>query len=118
METKPSANHLTAVAILAQSEFRNNLSVKEGSLEQIQEAVKLFGGTISLSKINDQTESTNVLISSYSEIGNCQLFVHVFTTKLAIMLQKDAFQSDCAIFQKGTDLTIIDNQYLVLSDAS
>lgn len=113
-----SANHLTAVSILAQSEFRTNLSVQEGSLEHIQEAVKLFGGTITLSKINDQTESGNVLITCLSSVGSCHLFIHVFTTKLAIMLQKEALQSDYILLEKGTDLTIIDNQYLILSDAS
>ena len=111
------ANHLVIVETLSKLEPRTHLSIVDSSLAGIQETIKLFGGSITLTKINDQTNSANVLISAYSEIGNCQFWVHVFTTKLAIMLQKEAFNADFVKFEKGTNLTIIDNQYLVLSDA-
>ena len=112
------ANHLAVVETLSTLEPRTSLSIIDSSLSGIQETIKLFGGSITLSKINDQTDSANVLISSYSEIGNCQFWVHVFTTKLAIMMQKEAFNADFVKFEKGTNLTIIDNQYLVLSDVA
>jgi hypothetical protein len=118
METKASANHLTSVALLADGIRRTRLTVIDGSLEEIQEAVQLFGGEIGFTKITDETHSSSVQIFYHSQIGNCQLWIHLFTTKLAVMLQKDAFRADSSIFQKGTQLTIIDNQYLVLSDSN
>ena len=32
------------------------------------------------------------------------------------ILQREYFQSSESVFEKGTDLTIIDNQYLILSE--
>jgi len=113
METKASANHLTSVALLAEGQHLTRLTVCDGSLESIQEAVQLFGGNVSISKVTD--ESTGEHIYYHSKIGKCELWIFVFTTKLAIMLQKDAFQANTSLFEKGTQLTIIDNQYLVLS---
>jgi hypothetical protein len=118
METKASANHLTSVAILANADIKTSLSVIDGSLEMIQEAVSLFGGIINLPNIDDETDRSYLFITCASKIGNCHLWIHSQTNKLAIMLQKDALQSSYIVFEKGTQLTIIDNQYLVLSDAS
>jgi len=115
METKASANHLTSVALLANADFKTSLSILDGSLELIQEAVNLFGGTINLPNLNDETDGANLFITCASDIGNCRLWVHSKTTKLAIMLQKDALRSSYIVLEKGTQLTIIDNQYLVLS---
>ena len=111
---KDSANHLTAIATLANGKFRTSLTVIEGSLELIQEAIKLFGGEVFTSEASD--ERSYFQIYSQSSVGNADLWIHVFVNRLAIMLQQDAFHAKSSVFEKGTDLTIIDNQYFVLSD--
>lgn len=116
METKPSAYHLTSVALLADGPLRTSLTVIEGSLELIQEAIQLFGGEVYTTEVNDQ--ETHFQIYSCSKVGNTELWIHLFATRLQIMLQTDAFRARTSIFEKGTQLTIIDNQYLVLSDAT
>jgi hypothetical protein len=113
-----SANHLAAIAILSNSQFKSSLSLRNSNLERIQEIINLYGGKIALSKINDDTPDVGVLISSYTEIGSLELWVHVFSTKLGIMLQRDILGGNHKDFEPGTNLTIIDNQYLVISDAS
>lgn len=113
-----SVNHLAAIAILSNSQFKSSLSLRNSNLERIQEIINLYGGKITLSKINDDTPDVGVLISSYTEIGNVELWIHVFSTKLAVMLQRDALGCNHKDFQPGTNLTIIDDQYLVISDAT
>ena len=113
-----SANHLAAIAILSNSQFKSSLSLRNSNLQRIQEIINLYGGKIALSKINDDTPDVGVLISSYTEIGNVELWIHVFSTKLSLMLQRDILGGNFKDFQPGTNLTIIDNQYLVISDAS
>jgi hypothetical protein len=110
METKTSAFHLTAVAMLAQSDKIPSITLSSGTLEDIQEAVKLFGGTVCVT----ESESDYHSIYYYSNIGDCTLWIHIQTTNLACILQRESFQSNQSIFEKGTDLSIIDNQYLIL----
>ena len=114
METNSSAFHLTAVAMLAQSDKLTSLSISGGTLEDIQEAVKLFGGNVYVTP----SESEHNSIYSHSKIGNCIIWIHHHTTKLGCVLQREYFQSNESIFEKGTDLSIIDNQYLILSDVA
>jgi len=75
-----SANHLAAIAILSNSQFKSSLSLRNSNLQRIQEIINLYGGKITLSKINDDTPDVGVLISSCSVIGNLELWVHVFVT--------------------------------------
>jgi hypothetical protein len=110
METNSSAFHLTAVAMLAQSDKLTSISVSDATLEDIQEAVKLFGGNVYVTP----SESEHHSIYSQSKIGNCHLWFHHHTTNLVSYLQRESFQSKESIFEEGTDLTIIDNQYFVL----
>lgn len=112
METNSSAFHLTAVAMLAQSDKLTSLSISGGTLEDIQESVKLFGGNVYVTP----SESEHNSIYSQSRIGNCIIWIHHHTTKLACVLQREYFQSNESVFEKGTDLTMIDNQYFVISD--
>lgn len=112
METNPSAFHLTAIAMLAQSDKVTSLSIPNGTLEDIQETVKLFGGNVYV------TESESNQIYSQSRIGNSELWIHHHTSHLACILQREYFQSNESIFENGTDLEIIDNQYLILSDVT
>jgi len=112
METNsPSAFHLTAVAMLAQSEKLPSISLASGTLEDIVEAVKLFGGNVYVT----ESESDYHSIYYRSNVANCTIWIHVHTTNLACTLQRESFQSKEFIFEKGTDLRIIDNQYLVLN---
>lgn len=113
-----SQNHLAAIAILSNSQFKSSLSLRNSNLERIQEIINLFGGKITLSKINDDTPDVGVLISSYTEIGNVELWVHVFSTKLSLMLQRDILGGNHKDFEPGTNLTIIDDSYFVVSDAT
>ena len=112
MEINSSAFHLSAIALLAQSDKLPSISLSSGTLEDIVQAVKLFGGTVYV------TESESKYNSIYyrSNIGNTSLWIHTHTTNLACVLQREVFQSNESIFEKGTDLTIIDNQYFVLSN--
>jgi hypothetical protein len=108
METNSSSVfYLGAIALLAQSEKVTSLSVT-GSLEDIQLAVKLFGATVYVSLESNQ-------IFSHSKIGKTTLWFHHHTNALSAILQKESFQSNESIFEKETDLSIIDNQYLVLN---
>ena len=113
-----SANHLAAIAILSNSQFKSSLSLRNSNLQRIQEIINLYGGKIALSKINDDTPDVGVLISSYTEIGNVELWIHVFSTKLSLMLQRDILGGNFKDFESGTNLTIIDDSYFVVSDAS
>jgi hypothetical protein len=54
-------------------------------------------------------------IFSHSKIGKTTLWFHHHTNALSAILQKESFQSNESIFEKETDLSIIDNQYLVLN---
>jgi hypothetical protein len=114
METNPSAFHLTAIAMLAQSDKHTTLSIPNGTLEDIVEAVKLFGGHVYVTP----SEYHPNQIYSQSRIGNSTLWIHHYTSYLACILQREYFQSNESIFENGTDLEIIDNQYLILSDAT
>jgi hypothetical protein len=111
MKTNSSEFHLGAISLLAQSDKVTSLSVVTGTLQDIVDAIKLFGGTVHV------LESEHNTIMYLSRIGNCNLFIHNQTTNLACVLQKEAFQSKESVFEKGTDLTIIDNQYIVLKDS-
>ena len=113
-----SQNHLAAIAILSNSQFKSSLSLRNSNLQRIQEIINLYGGKITLSKINDDTPDVGVLISSYTEIGNVELWIHVFSTKLSLMLQRDILGGNHNDFEPGTNLTIIDDSYFVVSDAT
>jgi hypothetical protein len=110
METKASAYYLTAVALLSQSKKIPSVSLSDGTIEDIQESVKLFGGTVYVTD-----ESNYHSIYYRSSIGDCTLWIHTQSTNLACTLQRESFQSNEFIFEKGTDLLIIDN-HLVFKD--
>lgn len=110
METKES--YLSAIALLGQPDKVTSISVSTGTLQDIVLVIKSYGGEVHV--IGGQHNT----ILCRSKIGNCHLWIHVQTTNLACVLQKESFQSNESIFEKGTYLTVIDNQYLVLSDAT
>ena len=105
-------NHLQAIELMAQSEERSDISLKDTSLEVITELVKLFGGEVVL---NTPIEERTPLISMKVKVGNCQVWAHHHTTNLALMLQIESFQGKRMSFVQGANLTIADNQYLILS---
>jgi hypothetical protein len=110
METKES--YLSAIALLGQPDKVTSISVTTGTLEEIALIINSYGGEVHV--IGGQHNT----ILCRSKIGNCHLWIHVQTTNLACVLQKEYFQSNESIFEKGTYLTVIDNQYLILSDAT
>jgi hypothetical protein len=97
---------------LGQPDKVTSISVSTGTLQDIVLVINSYGGEVSV------IEGQHNTILCRSKIGNCHLWIHVQTTNLACVLQKESFQSNESIFEKGTDLTVIDNQYLVLSDAT
>ncbi len=111
METKESY-FLGAIELLVQLEKPTSLSLLSGTLQEIVVVIKLYGGSI---HVLDSEQNT---ILCRSRIGDCHLWIHVQTTNLACVLQKESFQSNESIFEKETYLTVIDNQYLVLSDVT
>jgi len=112
MQKNSSPYHLGAIALLAQSDRLTSITVSDGTIEDIVEAVKLFGGTVFVT----DSESDYHSIYFRSAIENTTLWIHLHTTNLACVLQRESFQSKESVFERGTDLTIIDNQYVVLSD--
>jgi hypothetical protein len=113
MKTNSSAFHIAAISMLAQSDKVSSLSIATGTLEDIQEAVKLFGGNVYVTPSESEYHSIYYRCS----VGNSSLWIHIHhTTKLACVLQREYFQSNESIFEKGTDLTIVDNQYFVISN--
>jgi hypothetical protein len=113
METKPSANHLTAIALLAQSEFTTSLSITEVTLEGLQELVFLFGGRITTREVNDHNTP---FITFGCMVGSCHVFASQMVKNIAVINQQSTFGGLEMGFVKGTKLTIIDGQYLVLSE--
>jgi hypothetical protein len=114
MQKNSSPYHLGAIALLAQSDRVTSISVADGTIEDIVESVKLFGGTVFVT----DSESDYHSIYFRSSIEKTTLWIHLHTTNLACVLQRESFQSKESVFERGTDLTIIDNQYVVLSDAT
>jgi hypothetical protein len=113
MKTNSSSFHIAAISMLAQSDKVSSLSIATGTLEDIQEAVKLFGGNVYVTPSESEYHSIYYRCS----VGNSSLWIHIHhTTKLACVLQREYFQSNESIFEKGTDLTIVDNQYFVISN--
>jgi hypothetical protein len=113
IQTKPSAYHLTAIATLAQSPIGNILNLNYVSLEDIQEMVLLFGGRIE-TPIMDDAKSPLIFLNV--KVGNCLVSAFSMSTNLSIMLQKESFGGHRMDFVKGSKLSIIDNQYFVLSE--
>jgi hypothetical protein len=116
MQKNSSPYHLGAIALLAQSDRLTSITVygTDATIEDIVEAVKLFGGTVFVT----DSESEYHSIYFRSAIENTTLWIHLHTTNLACVLQRESFQSKESVFERGTDLTIIDNQYVVLSDVA
>lgn len=113
IQTKPTANHLTAIAILAQSEFTTNISITEVTLEGIQELIYHFGGTVSTREANDY----NTPYIMYSCLVNsCHVFASQMVKNIAVINQQASFGGFEMYFVKGAKLTILDNSYFVLSD--
>jgi len=104
--------YLQAIELMAQSEERNDISLKDTSLEVIAELVKLYGGEII---VNTPSEERTPLISMRVNVGSCQVWAHCHTTNIALMLQIESFQGKRMSFVQGANLTIADNQYLILS---
>jgi hypothetical protein len=100
---------------MSQSQIRSSISLTSVSLHDIAELAKLWGGTI---RITFKDGQAGAMISIQGSFNNCEFWAHHHTTVLAGNLQQEVFQSDFFVVEPQTNLTIIDNQYLVLSDAS
>jgi hypothetical protein len=100
---------------MSQSPIRSSISLTSVSLHDIAELAKLWGGTIRITLKEGQAGS---MISIQGSFNNCEFWAHHHTTVLAGNLQYHAFESDLCVVEPETNLTVIDNQYLVLSDAT
>lgn len=114
METNSSIYHITAINLLAEGPKRTSVSVT-GSLADIAEMAKLWGGTI---WINFKEGQSGAMISVQGSFKNCEFWGHHHTTIEAGNLQQEVFQSDFFVVEPETNMTIIDNQYLVKSDVA
>lgn len=110
---KDSANHLTAIAALADGPGTYGINIDETSLETIQELVFFFGGKIYTRPVNDQNTP---FIHFFGKIGNCSITAFHLAKNIAVINQQAAFEGFEMTFVKGAKLQIIDNQYFVLSD--
>ena len=113
METKPSAHHLSAIALLAQSPEDTTFMIHHTELETIQELVFFFGGAIKTKPLKDDEPK---IIWYECKIGKCSVSASHFAKNIAVMNQQSAFEGFGMTFVKGAKLQIIDNQYFVLSD--
>jgi len=113
--TKESVFHISSILVMSQSPISNSISLSEVSLHDIAELINLFGGTVKTRPVSDDVTP---FISMYTEVGNCQVFVSHLAKNIAVMNQQSAFDGLVMTFPSGSNLTVIDNQYLVLSDAS
>jgi hypothetical protein len=113
IETKPSGNHLTAIALLSQSHFTTSISISEVTLEGIQELILFFGGRITTREVNDQHTP---YITYSCLVNNCHVFASQMVKNIAVINQQASFGGFEMDFVKGSKLTILDNQYFVLSN--
>jgi len=113
--TTTSVYHISSILLLSQSPISNSISLSEVSLHDIAELVKEFGGTITTRPVSDDVTP---FITLYTQVGNSQVWAHHLGKNIAVMNQQSAFDGFKMDFPSGSNLTVIDNQYLVLSDAS
>jgi hypothetical protein len=111
-----TSQHLAAIAFMAQSERRSSLTLSRITLHEMAELIRLYGGSVTVEPISENR--FNPTIYCRIAVNNCEVWAFHYCTNLALMLQKESFRANESIFEKGTQLTIIDNQYLILSDAS
>jgi hypothetical protein len=100
---------------MSQSPIRSSISLTSVSLHDIAELAKLWGGTI---RITFKDGQAGAMISIQGSFNNCEFWAHHHTTVLAGNLQYHAFQSDLFVVEAETNMTIMDDQYLIVSDAS
>jgi len=112
METSSSIYHITAITLLAEGPKRTSVSVT-GSLADIAELVKLWGGRLHLS-----IKETSSMLSVQGSFKNCDFWGHYHTSVEAGQLQRDALKDQMPILAAGTNMTILDDKYLIVSDAS
>lgn len=113
--TTTSVYHIGSILMMSQSPIRSSISLTSVSLHNIAELAKLWGGTIRITFKENQTGS---MISIQGSYNNCDFWGHHHTTLEAGQLQEQAFINDSPLLPSGTDLTIIDNQYLVISNVA
>lgn len=113
--TNKSVFHISSIVVMSQSPIRSSISLTSVSLHDIAEMAKLWGGTI---RITFKEGQSGAMISIQGSFNNCEFWAHHHTTVLAGNLQQEVFQSDLFVLEPETNLTVIDDQYLVLSDAS
>jgi len=114
IETKPSAYHLSAISLMAQSPFTTSISITEATLEGIQELIYFFGGKIITREVNDEHTP---FISYSCFVGNCWIYASQIVKNIAVINQQSTFGGHFEMnFIKGSKLTILDNQYFVLSN--
>jgi hypothetical protein len=113
--TNKSVFHISSIVVMSQSPIRSSISLTSVSLHDIAELAKLWGGTI---RITFKDGQAGAMISIQGSFNNCEFWAHHHTTVLAGNLQYHAFQSDLFVVEAETNMTIMDDQYLIVSDAS
>lgn len=113
--TNKSVFHISSIVVMSQSPIRSSISLTSVSLHDIAELAKLWGGRISITFKEGQA---GAMISIQGSFNNCDFWAHHHTTVLAGNLQQEVFQSDLFVVAAETNLTVIDDQYLVLSDVA
>jgi hypothetical protein len=113
--TEKSVFHMSSILLLSQSPIKSDLRLSEVSLEDIAEMIKEFGGTIKTRPVNDQNTP---FITGIFKIGNVEVWASHLAKNIAVVNQQSAFEGFEMSFPSGSNLTIMDKQYLVLSDAT
>ena len=113
--TNKSVFHISSILVMSQSPIRSSISLTSVSLHDIAELAKLWGGTIRITFKEGQAGS---MISIQGSFNNCEFWAHHHTTVLAGNLQQEVFQSEDFVVAAETNLTVIDNQYLIVSDVA
>ena len=113
--TNKSVFHISSIVVMSQSQIHSSISLTSVSLHDIAEMAKLWGGTI---RITFKQGQSGAMISLQGSFNNCEFWGHHHTTIEAGNLQQEVFQSDLFVVAAETNLTVIDDQYLIVSDAS
>lgn len=113
--TKESVFHMSSILLLSQSPIKSDLMLSEVSLHDIAEMIHEFGGIIKTRPVNDQNTP---FITGIFEVGNVSVRASHLAKNIAVVNQQSAFEGMQMAFSSGSTLTVIDNQYLVLSETN
>lgn len=103
----------TGLLLLSEFDRGVRVDIHECALTDIQGMIFHLGGTIDLHN-QDIPGLDHLIFATFKvTINRMELKCYTNLTAVAYNLQLSAFGSDVFVFEKGTEVTIIDNSYFV-----